>query len=264
LLFLFLGFFAVSNALAQTPTADEIIKKSHEAFFYAGDDMKVKVRMLLISKSGKERIRDLTMLRKDLGSAGDAGEQKYFMYFERPNDVRGMTFLVQKYPVKDDDRWIYIPAIKMVRRIAAKDQQSSFVGSDFTYEDVSGRDLTADTYSLVREEKLNGRDSYVIKSIPKKEKSAKYREKLSWIDKKTFLPLKEEYTDKRGKLYKVFVADEVKEIDNIPTIMKRTMENKQNGHRTQLTFTEVKYNLGLSEALFSERSLSRAPMQWIR
>ncbi|HIE26659.1 TPA: outer membrane lipoprotein-sorting protein, partial [Candidatus Poribacteria bacterium] len=97
-----------------------------------------------------------------------------------------------------------------------------------------------------------------------KEKSAKYREKLSWIDKQTFLPLKEEYIDKRGQLHKVFTADEVKEIDNISTIMKRTMENKQNGHRTEVTFTEVKYNLGLPETLFSERSLRRAPMQWIR
>ncbi|MFQ6040696.1 MAG: outer membrane lipoprotein-sorting protein [Candidatus Poribacteria bacterium] len=264
LLLLFLGFFAVPNALAQTPTADEIMRKSHEAFFYAGDDMKAKVNMRLISKDGKERIRDLAMLRKDLGSAGDTGDQKYFMYFENPNDVRGMTFLVWKYPAKDDDRWIYIPAIKMVRRIAAKDQQSSFVGSDFTYEDVSGRNLTADTYSLVREETFNGKDCYVIKSVPKNKKSAKYREKLSWIDKKTFLPLKEEYTDKRGQLYKVFTADEVKEIDNIPTIMKRTMENKQNGHRTEVTFTEVKYNLGLPQNLFSERSLRRAPMQWIR
>jgi len=264
LLFLFLGLFAVSNALAQTPTADEIIQKSHEAFFYAGDDMKAKVHMRLISKNGKERIRDLTMLRKDSGSAGDTGEQKYFMYFEKPNDVRGMTFLVWKYPAKDDDRWIYISSIKMVRRIAAKDQQSSFVGSDFTYEDVSGRDLAADAYSLVREETLNGKDCYIIKSVPKNEKSAKYREKLSWIDKKTFLPLKEEYIDKRGQLYKVFTADEVEERDKIPTIMKRTMENKQNGHRTEVTFTEVKYNLGLPETMFSERSLRRAPMQWIR
>jgi len=141
LLFLFLGFFAVSNALAQAPTADEIMQKSHEAFFYAGDDMKAKVHMRLIRKDGKERIRVLTMLRKDLDNAGDTGNQKYFMYFENPNDVRGMTFLVWKYPAKDDDRWIYISSIKMVRRIAAKDQQSSFVGSDFTYEDVSGRDL---------------------------------------------------------------------------------------------------------------------------
>ncbi len=185
------------------------------------------------------------------------------MYFAKPNDVRGMTFLVSKHIGKDDDRWIYIPSIKMVRRIAAKDQQSSFVGSDFTYEDISGRDLTADTYAMVREEALNGRDCYVIKSVPKNEKSAQYKEKLSWVDKENLLPLKEEYTDKRGQLYKVFTADEVKEIDEVPTITKRTMENKQNGHRTEATFTEMKYNLGLPESLFSERSLRSVPMKWV-
>ena len=240
------------------------MQKSHEAFFYAGDDMKAKVHMRLINKSGKERIRDLTMLRKDLDNADDKGNQMYFMHFAKPNDVRGMTFLVSKHLGKDDDRWIYIPSIKMVRRIAAKDQQSSFVGSDFTYEDVSGRDLTADTYSLVREEALSGRDCYVIKSVPKNEKSAKYGEKHSWIDKGNLLPLKEEFSDKRGQLYRVFTADEVKEKDGIPTITKRTMENKQNGHRTEATFTEMKYNLGLPESLFSERSLRSVPMKWVR
>ena len=83
------------------------------------------------------------MLRKNYGEAG--GEQKFFMYFFQPADVKDMTFMVYKYPAKDDDRWLFVPAINMVRRIAAQDKTSSFVGSDFTYEDVSGRDLHDDT-----------------------------------------------------------------------------------------------------------------------
>lgn len=261
LIFILCGFVLTSFSFAQEkPDAFEIMKKSHLVMFYAGNDFKAKVHMRLISKEGKERIRDLTMLRKDIQEGGD---QKYFIYFSRPADVRNMTFMVVKYPQKDDDRWLYIPAIKMVRRIAANDKQSSFVGSDFTYEDVSGRDIEEDDYTLQKEETLSGKECFVIESAPKSEKSAKWSKKISWIDKQSFIPLKEEYYDKRGDLWKVFTA-EVKEIQGFPTIMKRTMENKQNGHRTEVTFTEVKYNMGLPSALFSERSLRRAPMQWIR
>ena len=241
--------------------AGEIMRTSYRAFFYAGDDFKAKVHMRLISKEGKERIRDLTMLRKDIE---EGGEQKYFMYFSKPADVRGMTFMVQKYPKKGDDRWLYIPAIKMVRRIAANDKQSSFVGSDFTYEDISGRDLEEDHHTLKREEALSKRECFVIESVPKSEKSAEWSKKISWIDKESFLPLKEEYYDKRGDLWKVFTADEVKEVQGFPTVMKRTMENVQRGHRTEVTFEAAKYNLGLPEDLFSERSLRSTPMQWIR
>ena len=107
--------------------------------------------MRLISKGGQERIREMTMLRKNFGEIG--GDQKYFMYFFQPADVKDMTFMVYKYHGKDADRWLFVPSISMVRRIAAKDKHSSFVGSDFTYEDVSGRNLQEDAHSIVKEEK---------------------------------------------------------------------------------------------------------------
>ena len=119
-------------------TAESIMKKYQKAFYYAGKDMKAKVLMTLINKQGKMRTRELVMLRKNMGKNG---EQKYFMYFNSPADVRRTTFMVWKYPERDDDRWLFIPAINLVNRIAANDNRSSFVGSDFTYEDISGRDL---------------------------------------------------------------------------------------------------------------------------
>ncbi|MBI5893246.1 MAG: outer membrane lipoprotein-sorting protein [Deltaproteobacteria bacterium] len=166
LLVMFLPFKAVAF------TADEVMKKSQAAFLYPGKDFKAKITMKLISKDGKERIRELTLLRKNYGEAG--GEQKYFTYFFQPQDVRDMTFMVYKYPQKDDDRWFFIPALNMVRRIAANDRRSSFVGSDFTYEDISGRDIEDDNHSLVKEEKLGDRDCFVIKSVPKDEKGTDY------------------------------------------------------------------------------------------
>jgi len=242
-------------------TAKEIMKKSQEAFFYQGKDFKVRVVMRLITKTGKERIRELTMLRKNYGPSG--GKQKYFIYFFKPADVREMTFMVYKYPKRDDDRWLFIPALNMTKRIAARDKTSSFVGSDFTYEDVSGRDLEDDTHTMMKEEKLGDRECYVIKSTPKK-RDVNYSYKLSWIDKENFLPLKEEYYDLKGELMKVFTADKIQEIEGYPTVIKRTMRNVQSGHRTEVTFLKVEYNIGIDDRLFSERFLRRPPKRWIK
>lgn len=258
----FLTFWAFGFATPQEKlSGQEIVKRSQQAFYYAGKDMKAKVLMKLITKSGKERIRELTMLRLD---KGESGQQKHYMYFHRPADVRGMTFMVWKYPERDDDRWLYVPAIKLVKRIAADDKNSSFVGSDFSYEDVTGRDVEDDNHTLKGEESLNGRTSYVVESFPKVARSTYYIRKVSWIDKETFLPLKEQYYDKRGELYKIFTAEKIDSAKNFATIMQRTMANIQNGHRTVVTFEEVSYNVGLKDNLFSERYLRSAPRQWIR
>ena len=241
-------------------SAEDVMKKSQATFHYQGKDFKARVVMKLVSKGGQERTRELTMLRKNYGEAG--GDQKFFMYFFRPADVKDMTFMVYKYPAKDDDRWLFIPAINMVRRIAAQDKTSSFVGSDFTYEDVSGRDIQDDTHAILKEEKLGGQDCYVVKSAPKKG-DVNYAYKLSWVDKGNFLPLKEEYYDKKGELSRVFTADEIKRIKGFPTITKRTMKNLQSGHRTEVTYTKTDYNIGIEDSLFSERFLKQPPKKRI-
>jgi len=241
-------------------TADEFMKKSQAAFLYPGADLKARVMMKLISKGGQERVRDMMMIRKNFGQPG--GEQKYFMYFFQPADVRNMTFMVYKYPGKDADRWLFVPAINMVRRIAAQDKRSSFVGSDFTYEDISGRNLEDDTHAVVKEEKIGDRDCSVIKSTPKAAEM-EYSYKLSWIDKTTFLPIKEEYYDKKGELYRVFSADEIKDVKGHPTITKRSMKNLLSGHMTEVSFLKTDYNVGIEDSLFTERYLKQPPKRWI-
>jgi outer membrane lipoprotein-sorting protein len=144
------------------------------------------------------------------------------------------------------------------------------VGSDFTYEDVSGRDVASDNHSLLRSEKLEGQDCFVIKSIPKE--PTEYIKRLSWIDKKTFLPLKEEYYDAQNELYRIFTADKIEDIkvgagtdDNVfPTVIHRTMKNLKTGHRTEVAYKSVSYNLGLKDKDFSERHMRRPPRSWIR
>ena len=246
------------NAFALT--ADEVMKKSQAAFLYPGADLKARVMMKLISKSGQERVREMMMLRKNFGIPG--GEQKYFMYFFQPADVRNMTFMVYKYPGKDADRWLFVPAINMVRRIAAQDKRSSFVGSDFTYEDISGRNLEDDAHAVVKEETVGTHDCTVIKSTPKAAEM-EYSYKLSWIDKTSFLPIKEEYYDKKDELYRVFSADEIKDVKGHPTITKRSMKNLLSGHVTEVSFLKADYNVGVEDSLFTERYLKQPPKRWV-
>ncbi len=256
-LFVFLAMLPLS-ALALT--GEEAMKKSQAAFLYPGKDFKARVVMKLINKDGQERIREMTMLRLNTGAAG--GEQKYFMYFFKPNDVKDMSFMTNKYPAKDDDRWLFIPAINMVKRIAAQDKRSSFVGSDFTYEDVSGRDIEDDSHVIEREEKIGTRECFVVKSTPKAGDDD-FGHKLTWVDKANFLPLKEEQFDRKGAPYKLFTADEVADVKGLPTVVKRTMKNLQTGHRTEVVYTKTEYDLGIEDSLFSERFLRQPPRKWV-
>jgi len=256
--FVFLALIVPINSFAGN--ADDIMKKSQAAFLYPGADLKARVMMKLISKGGQERVREMMMLRKNYGQPG--GEQKYFMYFFQPADVRNMTFMVYKYPDKDADRWLFVPAINMVRRIAAQDKRSSFVGSDFTYEDISGRNLEDDTHAVVKEEKIETHDCTVVKSTPTAAEM-EYSYKLSWIDNAVFLPIKEEYYDKKGELYRVFSADEIKDIKGHPTVIKRSMKNLLSGHMTEVSFLKVDYNVGIEDSLYTERFLKQPPKRWI-
>jgi len=248
-----------NHAAAAEPAPNEIVARSLTTFYYAGEDMQARISMRMINPQGKERLREMTLLRKNFG--GD-DEQRYFIYFHAPSDVKGTTFMVWKYPAREDDRWIYIPAIKLVRRIAADDKRSSFVGSDFTYEDVSGRGAGDEKHTLLREQTLNGRPAWVIESRPRTKTD--YIQRISWIDRERWLPLREEYYDVRGELLRVYTSDEVKQIDEHWTVTQRTMRDVQSGHRTEVIFENVGYDIGLTEELFSDRYLRRPPQRWIK
>ena len=209
---------APTSTWAQEISAEEIVARSQEAFLAAGDDMTARITMRLINKAGRERVREMTMLRKDR----EGGDQRYFIFFHRSGDVRDMTFMVWKHEGQDDDRWLFVPAIQLVRRIAADDSRASFVGSDFTYEDVSGRDVAADIHEVLREETLDGTPCYVVESTPKDSRS-EYQRKVSWIASASFLSLKEDYYDGRGELYRTYTADAIADVGGYPTVTQRTM-----------------------------------------
>ena len=132
----------------EIPDVNTIVNKANLVAYYQGADGKAKVRMTITNKQGQKRRREFIILRKDVSEGGD---QKYFVYFHRPGDVRKMVYMVHKHVElkKDDDKWLYLPALDLVKRIAAGDKRTSFVGSDFLYEDVSGRSLAEDTHELI-------------------------------------------------------------------------------------------------------------------
>lgn len=247
-----------SGLMAQD--AVELMKKSHLAYFYAADDGVSEVRMVMVDKRGKERIREFTMLRLDLE---EGGNQKYYTYFKKPSDISRMTFMVHKTAEGNDARWIYIPAVDLIKPISADDKNSSFVGSDFTYEDVSGRHWTEDNHSLLEETELDGRAVYKIESIPR-EAYKGFAKKISYIDKENFMPLKEEYFDKKGKQTRRFTAEKIEEIDGITTITVRRMDNLKKKSYTTVSFASIEYNVGLKEDIFTERFLKNPPRKYIK
>jgi outer membrane lipoprotein-sorting protein len=247
------GGGVTSSASAQTPSAEDIVKNQLASFYQAGRDFQAEVQMRLVNSRGSQRERAMRLLRVN---TNDAGEQRYLVVFDAPADVRGTAFLVWKYPRREDERWLYFPALKVVKRVAADDKRSSFVGSDFTYEDISGRDLEEETHTLLRQETLESRPTYVLESVPKT--PATYAKRLAWVDGERWLPLKEEYYDNQGKLQRTFKADKVENIDGHWTITTRSMADAQSGHRTEVTFKATRYNQSLAPDVFVERNLRNA------
>jgi len=259
-IFAMLAMLLPGNSFAQELDATQIMKKSHLALYYGGDDGLAEVKMTIVNSKGKERLREFTMLRLDLE---EGGKQDYYTYFKTPSDVSRLTFMVHKLPSETDNRWLYVPSVDLVKRISADDKNSSFVGSDFTYEDVSGRHWTEDNHTLLREDTFNDRAVYVIESIPK-EPYKGFARKVSYIDKENFLPLKEEYYDDKDRLERIYTAEKVEEIEGIETATIRKMENVRKNQYTLVEFTGIDYNVGAGEDIFTERYLKNPPREYIK
>ncbi len=247
-------------ARSATPDAEALMKEAHLAMFYAGDDGISEVEMKIVNSKGKERVREFTMMRLDIE---DGGRQMYYTYFRKPHDVSRLTFLVHKLPEENDSRWLYIPSVDLIKRISSDDKSSSFVGSDFTYEDVSGRHWTEDTHTFLREDEYDGRAVYVVESKPKK-KYKGFTRKVTFIDKENHLVLREEYFKKGDTPERVFTAETVEVIDGIPTPTFRKMENIKKNQYTTVEFSGIRYNVGLDESIFTERYLKNPPREYIR
>ncbi|MFC1602350.1 outer membrane lipoprotein-sorting protein [Pseudomonadota bacterium] len=265
-LLLLVVFFALPASVYAEPTVDEIVHRSNMTTYYQGQDGRAQVKMSITDNQGRERKRRLTILRIDdaksdvVEGAVYQGGQKFYVYFHRPADVSKMAFLVWKHLEQDDDRWLYLPALDLVKRIAATDKRTSFVGSDFFYEDVSGRRLDEDMHELVETTK----SYYVIKNTPKNADAVEFSIYKMFIHKTTFIPVQVEYFDKAGVKYRIAKALGVKTIQGYPTVTKAAVENLKTGSKTVMEYTKVEYDVGLDDALFTERYLRKAPRKQLR
>ncbi len=251
---------------AHLPSVEEIVNSANLVAYYQGNDGKAKVKMTITDKKGQTRLREFIILRKDIK---DGGDQKYYVYFLKPADVRKMVFMVHKHAdiEKDDDRWLYLPGLDLVKRIAAGDKRTSFVGSDFLYEDVSGRNLAEDTHELIE----TTDKYYIVKNIPKKPDTVEFSYFNVSIDSKTFVPMKMEFYDKKNKLYRIIESNKVETIEakegekiqRFPTVVKSIVSDLNTGSKTEMEFTNVRYNINLKD-IFTERYLRRPPREAMR
>jgi outer membrane lipoprotein-sorting protein len=199
------------------------------------------------------------MLRRNKGEVAESrGDQQYLLLFSRPPDVKRTTFRVEKHVESEDDRWLYLPGLDLVKRIAASDERTSFMGSHLFYEDLSGRSTVADKHTLEEVTET----SYVIKSVPRLRGAVEFAEYTAWIDKSNFLPMKFEYKDDTGKVYRRITATKVEEFSGIPTVTEMKVEDLRSEGYTVIQMRFIKYDIALPDSIFSERSLRNPPMKW--
>ncbi len=246
---------SVSSVFAD-PTVDEIVNKANRAAYYAGDDGRAEVEMTITDKNGGTRTRKFALLRMNT----EDDNQKFYVYFKEPADLYKQVFMVWKNVKGNDTRWMWLPALNLKREIAPGDKRTSFVGSDFVYEDVSGRNLNEDTHELIETTDTQ----YVIKNTPKNPDDVEFSYFTVKIDKDTFLPRQAEYYDKNGKLYRTVEATKVETVQGFPTVTESVVKDLNSGGSTVNKFTNVEYNIGLKENIFTERFLRRPPREVTR
>jgi len=240
------------NVFAQeTLSGLEIIQKVYNRS--TGNDQEGELTMTLINSRGDQRVREIKQFVKDFGE-----EEKKIMFFISPADVRNTSFMNWSYDEaeRDDDQWIYLPALKKVKRISSDSKSDSFMGSDFTYDDLGDRHPSADEHKLLREEKLNGDDCYVVESIPKEEEYM-YSRTVTWIIKDKWIGLKKEFYDEDEDFLKTLTVKEYDKIKDYWIILHSQMHNIQKDHTTDMLLENLKVDIGVSDSKFTERIMRR-------
>jgi outer membrane lipoprotein-sorting protein len=217
-----------------------------------GPDIQSDLTMTLTNSRGSERVRGIKQFSKEYGA-----DEKKIMFFTSPADVKGTSFMSWTYgDGSSDDMWIYLPALRKVKRISSDSKSDYFMGSDFTYDDLGERHPSLDTHRVLREETINGEDCYVVESVSK-DRDYFYSRTISWVVKDEWFGMKKEFYDEDGELLKTLTINDYEQINGYWVIRDMKMYNEQKDHTTRLQLDNVRIGEGISDNQFTERMMTR-------
>ncbi|GBD99057.1 hypothetical protein BMS3Abin07_01089 [bacterium BMS3Abin07] len=217
-------------------------------------DSTVKMLMILRNRHGQKSIRKIRIRTLEVKGDGD----KSLTIFDSPRDVKGTAFLNFTHKFGDDDQWLYLPALKRVKRISAGNKSGSFMGSEFSYEDIASREVEKYTYRWIRDEMYNGQECFVVERYPVDKKNSGYTRQVTWIDKKEYRLLKVDYYDRKDSLLKTLTFSGYKKyLGRYWRADEMYMVNHQTGKSTKLVFSDYRFGTGLKKRDFTKNSLKR-------
>jgi hypothetical protein len=226
-----------------------------------GRDSRFAMRMRLVDRQGRVRERQMTISGIRGAEKGERAD-RLLIRFLFPNDIKGTGFLVLEHPGADDERFLYLPALGRVRRIAGEEKQDSFVGSDFTYEDMGGRDIADYTYALTSSSATwtapggKALPAWTLESMAR-DPHATYPRVVSTVLKDTFVVVGAQNFGRRDEVVKTFQVRALEQVSGIWTALELVMENVRDRTRTELSVTKAEYNVGLKETDFTRRVLEQ-------
>ncbi len=253
-------FFAVSMQFPvyadQDLTSRQIMEKVEEE-----NDTEDSTYLLImeIRRGSSKRVRKMKMWMK----SDEQGNDRSLIRFIWPAQVKGTGFLTIEHSDRDDDQWLYLPALKKVRRIASSKKSGSFMGSDFSYADMGTGDIDNYSYKLIGSEEIDGNDCYIIEETPATEKIKKdegYSKKITWVRKDIFCLAQVKFYDRHGNYLKIMKMSNFKKIEeaDVWVAMHVVMTNEQKkGSETVVTYDEIEVNTGIPDEFFTQRYLSK-------
>lgn len=247
-----------NNVRAEEPNIIQIMEKNSVAPKVL--DSLTDATFTLVNKSGQERIRKTFGATKLAENGIDNMRMTRFM---TPPDVKGTVTLLLEHADKDDDIWIYLPALKKVRRLVSSNKKDSFMGTDFTYADVIGYKVGEWNYRLLKEETVDGQACYVIEALPKTEAvkaSNGYSKRVGWFRKDNYMTAKMEYWDDSGQMLKTSTFTDIRLVDqkrNKWQAMRFEANNVQTGHRTVIQFDNFRANQHVKDEFFTTHYMEK-------
>ncbi|MFC3120078.1 outer membrane lipoprotein-sorting protein [Agaribacter flavus] len=217
-------------------------------------DSYADMRMVLRNKQGEESEREIVSKTLEQENDGDKG----LTIFNKPKDVKGTAFLSFSHPIGPDDQWLYLPALKRVKRISSSNKSGPFMGTEFSFEDLSSFEVEKYTYKYLRDEAFNKLDNYVVEQYPVDENSG-YTRRVVWLDKEEYRTQKIDFYDRKNSLLKTLIFEDYQQfLGKFWRPGKAEMVNHQTGKSTTLEWSNYAFKTGLDESDFNRNALKRA------